>query len=124
MDWTNWEKNRLFVEKSYLATPDHFLSAIFGISVKFHVDIGVQKMFEIFFRDEKKTQEMIFGFFCKISKFYKDSSQKLIFQILPFVKNPYRILRFFQKFSEISKISKKYFLIKFFHLEKNISNIF
>ena len=46
-------KNRLFVEKSYLATPDHFLSAIFGISVKFHVDIGVQKMFEIFFRDEK-----------------------------------------------------------------------
>ena len=30
-----------------------FLSAILGISVKFHVDIGVQKMFEIFFRDEK-----------------------------------------------------------------------
>ena len=42
-------ENILFVEKSYLATPDHFLSAIFGISVKFHVDIGVQKFFEIFF---------------------------------------------------------------------------
>ena len=26
-----------------------FLSAIFGISVKFHVDIGVQKKIEIFF---------------------------------------------------------------------------
>ena len=29
-----------------------FLIAIFGIYGKFHVDIGVQKNFEIFFRDE------------------------------------------------------------------------
>ena len=54
--------------------------------------------------------------FWKFSKFYKDSSQKLIFQILTFVKNPYRILRNFQKYKKIQEvifwekcfISKKY----------------
>ena len=39
--------------------------------------------------------------FWKISKFYKDSSQKSIFQILTFVKNPYRILRFSKNFQKV-----------------------
>jgi len=39
--------------------------------------------------------------FWKISKFYKDSSQKSIFEILTFVKNPYRILRFSKNFQKV-----------------------
>ena len=37
-----------------------FLSAIFGISMKFHVDIRVQKNFEMFFRDENFSLKILF----------------------------------------------------------------
>ena len=33
-------KNKLFIEKSHLATPDDFLSVIFGFLRKFLIDIG------------------------------------------------------------------------------------
>ena len=46
-------KKVTFVFFVSLASPNGFISAIFGIFGKFWIDIGVQKNFGIFFRDEK-----------------------------------------------------------------------
>ena len=118
------KKRSSWVFASLGSSPD-FISMIFGIFGKFWIDIGVQKNSEIFFSRWKNVLKHIlfenFELFWKIPKFYKDSSQKSMFQTLTFVKNPYRILGFFKKF----KIFKKpNFLTIFFHLEKKISKIF
>ena len=54
-----------------------FLSAIFGISVKFHVDIGVQKNSKYFFRGEKKSQEIFFWEFLKFLIFFEKSQNSI-----------------------------------------------
>ena len=80
---------------AWLGSSHGFLSMIFGIFGKFWIDIGVQKISEILFRD-KKYQKMFLRF--KEILFGK-------FQI------SIRILGF-------SKRTKQYFLRKLFHLEK------
>ena len=47
------EKKINFLFFVFLDSSAGFLSAIFGILGKFRIDIGVQKKFRIFFRDEK-----------------------------------------------------------------------
>ena len=66
----------------------------------------------------------IFEIFLKISKFYKDLSQKSIFQILTFVTNPYRILRFSKLKKNFKNFPKTHFLSKIFHLEKMFKKFF
>ena len=46
------KKMELFLHGS-LALSAGFLSMIFGFLGKFRIDLGVQKNFQIFFRDEK-----------------------------------------------------------------------
>ena len=98
---------------------------IFGIFGKFWIDIGVHKNFENFFSRWKFFLKNIlfenFELFWKIPKFYKDSSQKSMFETLTFVKNPYRIVGFFKK-SKIFK--KKHFLTNFFRRKNFRQNIF
>ena len=85
-----------------------------------------RKISKYFFRDEKNFSKNDFfeisENFRKISKFYKDSSQKSIFEILTFVKNPYRILRFFKNFQKVQNFQKYIFFDNFFSSRKNLEN--
>ena len=60
----------------------------------------------------------------KISKFYKDLSQKSIFQILTFVINPYRILRFPNIFKKFQNFPQNFFEKKFSSRRKKIKKFF
>ena len=116
---------RIFWFFKYLGCSVGFLSAIFGFLRKFRIDIGIQKNFEIFFRDEIFSQKMCF---LKILKIFEKSRNSIGIWIIPFItcykgndRNPYRILGFFKN---VQNFQKSYFLRKFFHLEKNISKFF